>query len=183
MDEPTRRLVALGAVIAPALHTLTDVLEWISGGFTAPQLWLNYAAFLPVPAVMLGLYAVQRPHISRVGLAGAVGYGIAFVYFAHTTLLAIALHVPTYDQLWDQLGVVYTAHGALMIAGGAAFGWASVRARRFPAWTVHVFLLGIAVNLLLSALPAPELLHTIGTLLRNTGLVGMGIATWRHDAR
>jgi hypothetical protein len=92
LDPTTRRLIALGAILAPALHSVTDVMEWVHGGFFPAQLWLNYLAFLPVPVVMLGLYAAQRPRISRLEMAGALLYGFAFVDFTHTTLLALALH-------------------------------------------------------------------------------------------
>lgn len=179
MDEPTRRLVAWGALLAPAVHTLTDVLEWAQGGFSPAQLWLNYLAFLPLPAVLLGLYAVQRPRISRLGLLGALLYGFAFVYFAHTTLLALSAGVRNYAQLWDRLGALYTVHGALMVAGGAAFGFATARAGVLPRWTAGVFLVGVGLNLVVALLPVPELLQTVGSGLRNAGLVGMGWAILR----
>jgi hypothetical protein len=171
---PTGKLVAWGAVLAPVLHTLTDVLEWAQGGFSPAQLWLNYIAFLPLPAVLIGLYAVQRPRISLWGLLGALLYGFAFIYFAHTTLAALDTRLTNYEQLWDRLGGLYTAHGALMVVGGFAFGVATARARVFPAWTASLFLGGVAVNLALALLPLPELLQTLGTTLRNAGLVGMG---------
>jgi hypothetical protein len=120
MDESTRRLIAYGAILAPALHTLTDGLEWAQHGFSPVQLWINYLAFLPLPAVMLGLHAAQRPRISRLGLAGALIYGFAFVYLA-----------------------------------------------------------GIALNLVLGFLPVPDLLQTMGTTVRNAGLIGMGWALAR----
>ncbi|MGE3274537.1 MAG: hypothetical protein AB7O67_05460 [Vicinamibacterales bacterium] len=180
MDVTTRRLVAAGAILAPTLHSLTDVLEWAQEGFSPAQLWLNYLAFLPVPAVMLGLYAAQRPRISRLGLVGALVYGFAFVYFAHTTLVALTEGVPTYAELWAGLGAFYTAHGALMVAGGLAFGGATARAGIFPAWTAHLFIVGIVLNLVLALVPLPELLQTVGTALRNAGLVGMGLALVRH---
>jgi hypothetical protein len=176
VDDSVRRLVAWGALLAPAVHTLTDVLEWAQGGFSPPQLWLNYVAFLPLPAVMIGLYAVQTPRISRFGLLGALVFGFAFVYFAHTTLLALETGVPTYDRLWEQLGGTYTLHGALMIVGGLAFGVASVRAGVLPAWTSRLFLLGIALNLVVALVPVPDLLQTIGSGVRNAGLIGMGWA-------
>lgn len=179
VDAPTRRLVGWGAILAPALHTLTDAWEWAQGGFSDVQLWLNYAAFLPLPAILIGLYACQRPRISRLGLAGALLYGFAFVYFAYTTLYALATDTPTYDQLWDALGPTYTAHGALMVAGGAAFGVAAARAKVLPAWAWVPFLLGLGVNFVLALLPLPELLQTLGTTLRNAGLVGMGVALLR----
>jgi hypothetical protein len=182
MNRATRQLVALGAIVAPAAHTATDAMEWMNGGFTPAQLWLNYAAFLPLPAIMLGLYAVQRPRISMIGLVGALLYGFAFVYFTHTTLAALAAHVPDYDQLWDQLGVVYTVHGVVMLIGGGAFAYATIRARVFPAWCGWLFLAGLTVNLLVGLLPLPDLLQTIGTTVRNAGLVAMGIATWRDSS-
>ena len=52
-----------------------------------------------------------------VGLVGAVLYGVAFAYFAHTTLYALAEDVPTYQALWSRLDALYTVHGALMILG------------------------------------------------------------------
>jgi len=179
VDAPTRRLVAWGAILAPALHTLTDALEWAQGGFSSLQLWLNYVAFVPLPAILLGLYACQRPRISRLGLAGALLYGFAFVYFAYTTLYTLATEAATYEQLWDQLGPLYTAHGALMVAGGAAFGVATARAKVFPAWTWSLFLLGLGMNLVLALVPLPELLQTLGTTVRNAGLVGMGVVLAR----
>lgn len=180
--SPTgQRLVAAGAIIAPLLHSLTDVMEWTHGGFSPLQLWLNYLAFLPIPAIMLGLYAVQRPRISAFGLAGAVGYGFAFIYFAHTTLLAVEQATTDYQRLWEQLGAEYTAHGILMIVAGLAFGWASLRARVLPGWAAALFLSGILLNLVLGLLPAPDILQTLGTALRNAGLIGMGVAAWKQS--
>jgi hypothetical protein len=174
MDRLTARATALGAIVAPALHTLTDVMEWSHGGFSALQLWLNYLAFLPIPAILIGLYAAQRPRISPAGLAGAVAYGFAFIYFTHTTLVALASATPDYQQLWGSLGAIYTVHGGLMIVSGSLFGWATLRAGVFPTWTAWTFLGGVAINLALGLLPLPDILQTGGTLLRNVGLIGMG---------
>jgi hypothetical protein len=69
-----------------------------------------------------------------------------------------------------------------MVAGGLAFGFATLRAGVFPRWTAIVFLLGIGTNAALALLPVPELLQTIGTLLRNAGLAGMGWAMLRGSA-
>lgn len=177
MDASTRRLLAIGALVAPALHTLTDVHELLHAGFTPIQLWLNYLAFLPVPAIMLGLYAIQMPRISSLGLVGALLYGFAFVYFAHTTLVAIATQAVDYEQLWSQLGASYTVHGGVMVVGGIAFGWATGRAGVLPRWTAWVFLLGVVLNCLLVFLPLPDVSQTVGTALRNGGLMGMGWAS------
>lgn len=176
MDGWTRRLIAWGAMVAPALHTVTDAMEWAQGGFSAPQLWINYVAFVPLPAIVIGLYAAQRPAIGRLGLAGALAYGYAFIYFAHTTLVALATAAPDYEALWTGLGAMYTAHGVIMIAGGLAFGWASLQARVLPRVAVAAFLIGILLNTVLGLLPVPDLLQTLGSTVRNLGLIGMGWA-------
>ncbi|MCT0205111.1 hypothetical protein KQ302_08390 [Synechococcus sp. CS-602] len=176
MDRGTGRLVGIAAIVFPILHSITDGMEWLQGGFSALQLWLNYLAFLPMPAIMLGLYALQRPQIGKWGLIGALLYGFAFVYFAFTTLYALTAHIPTYEQLWTSLGWVYTAHGAVMVYGGLCFGFATARSSVFPWWTARLFLIGIVLNFLLALVPVPDLLQTLGTVLRNAGLVGMGWA-------
>lgn len=174
MDRFALKLTMVGALVAPTLHSITDLMEWLNGGFSPLQLWLNYVAFLPLPALLLGLYAVQRPRIPSYGLLGAIGYGVSFIYFTHTTLLALETSVPDYERLWQAIGATYTAHGVLMIASGVMFGTATIRAAVFPRWTAALFLGGITVNLVLGLLPGPDILQTFGTLLRNAGLVGMG---------
>jgi hypothetical protein len=183
MREPTTRFdrvlaIAVGAtaVAAPLLHSLTDALEWYRGGFTPWQLRLNYAAFLPMPWLLLGLYAVQPARHSGMALAGALLYGAAFAYFGHTTLYALREDIATYEALWARLGFEYTLFGALMVAGGllfAAFAW---RATSLPRAAVAAFAAGLVVNLVLALVPAPDILQTIGTAVRNAGLVGMGCA-------
>lgn len=169
------KLVGVAALTAPGIHTLTDIAEWIAGGFSASQLWANYFAFIVMPFMMVGLYAVQRAKIGSLGLAGSLLYGATFVYFAHTTLYALGAQVPDYETLWQQLGHLYTMHGILMILGGIAFGVASYRAKIFPRWTSVVFLAGIILNLSLTLVAAAELLHTLGSAFRNLGLMGMGM--------
>lgn len=178
-----RRLMGLGAMGTPALHSATDLAEWVQGGFSDWQLWLNYVAFLPMPAVMLGLYVVQRSRASIWAMAGAMVYGFAFIYFAHTTLFALSTHSPDYASLWAELGGTYTVHGGLMVAGGLAFGLATARARVFPAWTAWCFTGGVAANLVLFLLPAPDALQMAGSALRNLGVIGMGWALVRAGDR
>lgn len=128
-----------------------------------------------MPVILVGLYAVQRPRSSYFGLLGGILYGFAFIYFAHTTMYALAASVNTYEQLWAQLGWIYTFHGALMILGGGMFGIDTVRAGVLPSWAARLFLIGIVVNLVVALLPVPDLLQTIGTTIRNVGLIGMGL--------
>ncbi len=169
-------LVGLSAVVAPALHIVTDVMEWHHEGFTDAQLWLNLAAFLPMPLLLLGIHSVQVPKPGAAGLLGALLYGVAFAYFTYTTIYALVEHVPTYEELWKRLGVVYTFFGGLMVSGGLLFGWSAYRARWFPRPAVLLFSLGIIVNLVLAILPAPDILQIVGSAMRNLGLMAMGYA-------
>jgi hypothetical protein len=178
-----RVVIGVAALAAPALHSVSDVLEWYQGGFSAHQLWLNYVAFLPMPWLLLGIYVLHRPLPSRVGLYGALLYGVAFTYFAHTTLYALAEQVPDYAALWGQLGHAYTVHGALMVLGGLLFGYSVLRAGLLPRLAIATFLAGITANLVLSFMPVPEILQAIGSAIRNLGLAAMGYAILRWYPR
>ena len=169
-------VVGIAALVAPALHSLTDVMEWYQGGFSATQLWINYIAFLPMPWLLLGMYAAHEPRPNAVGLVGALLYGVAFTYFAHTTLYALTDHVLTYEALWLRLGDLYTVHGALMVLGGFMFAWSTLRAGWLPGGALLLFATGILWNLALALLPAPDILQTIGSAARNLGLMAMGYA-------
>jgi hypothetical protein len=174
-----RLVVGVAAMVAPVLHSASDALEWAQHGFSAAQLWLNYAAFLPMPWLLLGLYAAHDREPGAAGLAGALLYGAAFTYFAHTTLVALSMSVPDYAALWAQLGPTYTLHGALMVAGGLLFSWSALRAGWLPRPAVLLFAAGCGLNLVLALLPVPDLWQTLGTAVRNAGLVAMGLAVWR----
>jgi len=167
-------VVGAAALAAPALHSATDVMEWSQHGFSQAQLWLNYLAFLPMPWLLLGIYAVHEVKPGAAGLAGAVLHGIAFTYFAHTTLYALAEKAPDYEAMWTKLGTTYTVHGALMVVGGLLFAGSVFRAGWLPRPAIALFAAGLVLNLVLALVPVPDLLQTLGTALRNAGLVGMG---------
>lgn len=178
-----RSLVGIVAILAPTLHLLSDTLEWVTGGFSTGQLWLNYIAFLPMPWLLLGIHAVHERTPGSVGLIGALLYGAAFVYFMHTTLFALAESVPDYAVLWARLGRLYTVHGLLMILGGAMFAWTAWRAVWLPRYAVLLFSVGLLANLVLGLLPVPDILQILGSTLRNLGLMAMGVAILRAHAR
>lgn len=171
-----RIAVGCAALIFPALHSLSDLLEWSRGGFTLGQLWLTYVAFVPMPWLLLGIYAVHpvKPH--GMGLVGALLYGAAFTYFIHSALYAIAENSPNYEALWAHLGVVYTVHGAMMICGGLLIAWALYAANWLPRSTVLLFVCGVMINLIIALVPVPDLMQTIGTAVRNLGIMTMGFA-------
>lgn len=174
--DPLQLLVGAAALMAPTLHSITDLMEWYQGGFSTLQLWLNYLAFLPMPWLLLGIFALHRPKAGAAGLAGAVLYGAAFTYFAYTTLFALSEKIASYDLLWSRLGPAYTVHGALMVAGGLLFAWSLWRAGWLPRLAIACFAIGLMVNLLLALTPAPDILQVVGSALRNLGLVLMGYA-------
>jgi hypothetical protein len=169
-------VVGWAAIVAPVLHCITDAMEWHQGGFSPLQLWLNYLAFLPMSWLLLGIYAVRSEQLGPSALAGALLYGIAFTYFAHTTLHALQARSPNYEALWQQLGTMYTVHGAAMVVGGLFFAGAALRANVLPRFAVLLFGAGLLINLGLALVPAPDILQTVGTLIRNAGLAGMGYA-------
>ncbi len=174
-SSPLKTIVGITAIVAPALHSITDVMEWYHNGlFTPSQLWLNYLAFLPMPWLLFGMCAVRQPRADLFGILGALLYGVAFTYFTHTTLYALSEHIPTYEDLWSRLGQLYTIHGAFMVAGGFMFAWWALRGGWLPKIPVLLFAAGIAINLVLALLPGPDILQTLGTTLRNAGLIGMG---------
>jgi len=183
MERPLVQIIAVAAVVVPGAFILSDLLEWSRGGFSVGQLYLTYLAFLPLPFLMLGLYAVQRPAISWVGLLGALLFGASYIYFAHTALYALIDHTPDYETLWHRLGITYTVHGAVMVLGGVLFGVAVLRARVFPRWTGWVFLVGVTLNLVFALIPVPDILQTLGSTARNVGLMGMGWALLQIGGR
>ena len=169
-------LVGGTAIVAPALHSLSDLVEWVQGGYSTAQLWLNYAAFLPMPWLLLGVYAVHDPRPRWPALAGALLYGAAFTYFSHTTLLALASRTPDYQALWAGLGTTYTVHGALMVLGGLLFGASAWRARWLPRAAVALFMAGLVLNLVLALVPVPDIAQAAASAVRNAGLMAMGVA-------
>jgi hypothetical protein len=92
-----------------------------------PRTW-TYLSEAAIPVFVLGLYAVQRPHIGILGLLGAVGYAYAYVFFTGTMLLAMVNRPPDWDALVGDLGPWVTVHGLLVVAAGSAFGVAVLRA-------------------------------------------------------
>lgn len=169
-----RVFVGLTAVIAPFLHSVSDLIEYYQGGFSIIQLWINYIAFLPMPWLLLGIYLVQVPRSQWIGLVGALLYGAAFTYFSHTTLLALETHVATYEALWVALGITYTIHGALMVIGGLMFGISSWSISFLPRASILLFVSGLILNLIFALLPVPEISQIIGSTIRNVGLMVMG---------
>jgi len=183
MREKLTRIIGITSILAPGLHLLSDILEWINDGFTSAQLLINYVAFLAIPFLIVGLCYVQRETLHWYGLVGSVIYGVSFIYFAHSTLVAFENSVPTYDRLWTQLGPMYTLHGAFMVVGGLLFGLGSLRARIISRAGTTIFLSGIGLNLLLSLSTLSAGYQIIGSGVRNLGLMLIGVALVNEPGR
>lgn len=172
------RVVGLAAVVFSALYFLSDVLEGVHGGFTASQLVITYVAEAAIPLFVLGLYAVQRPHIGVLGLVGAGGYAWAYVFFTGTVMVALVTESPDWATLSGDLDPWLTLHGSLMLAAGSALGVAVVRAGVFPRWTGVLLVAGVVLVAMASVLPGQVQLLCAG--VRDLAFVGMGVHLLTH---
>lgn len=179
-NEMFYKTVALAAILAPLLHSITDVLEWIHSGFSATQLLLSYLAFLPMTWLLLGLYLVLQPRLNVLALIGALLYGVAFTYYAFTVLFAWMEAIPDYAHMVERLGGSYALHGVLMILGGLLFAAACIRSSVLPLWALSLFVAGLLLNLLFGVFSVPDMLQTLGSWLRNLGLMAMGLVLWHR---
>ena len=179
LSKNLRLIIGLSTITAFTLHIMSDFLEVLGGGFSVAQLWLNYVAFLPIPFLMIGLYAVQLPLAGWMSLTGAITYGTSFIFFVGTTLYALVSKTLDYSTLLEELGSIYTFHGGLMVVGGILFGIAVIIARVLPRWTGWLLILGVSLNLLFRLLAFPDLSQIIGSIVRNIAFIGMGIAILR----
>ena len=173
--------VGLTAAVFSALYFVSDLLELIQGGFSLPQLALTYLAEAAIPVFVLGLYAVQRPHIGTLGLLGAVGYAYTYVFFTGTVLLAIVNRPANWDALAGDLGPWITLHGLLMVVAGSAFGVAVFRAGVLPRWTGVTLVAGVILVAVSSVLPS--MAQTLSAGVRDLAFVGMGFSLLSVRAR
>ena len=97
-------LVGLAAVGFTALYFLSDLIEVAQGGFSTFRLALTYAGEAAIPLFVIGLYAVQRPRIGRLGFAGAVAYAYSYVFFTSTVAYALIARTPNYKDMTKVFG-------------------------------------------------------------------------------
>ncbi len=150
----------------------------MQGGFSDAQLWLTLVAEAAIPLIVLGLYALQRPRIGRLGLVSALAYGYAYVYFTATVLYALANGTKDFDSLGDELGVWMTLHGALMVVAGLGFGFAVIKAGVLARWAAVALMAGVLLVGLSQGLP--EGIQAAAAGLRDLGFAGMGASLLRR---
>jgi hypothetical protein len=165
-------LLGAAAVVFSALYFVSDVLEAVQDGFSTPQLWLTLVAEAAIPFLVVGLHLAQRPSIHRSAAIAAGAYAYAYVYFTGTVVYALVNGTPDYATLSEELGVGMTVHGAIMVAAGLWFGYASFRAGVLPRWAGVA--LAVGVVLVAAAQGAPEGVQLVGAGVRDLGVAGLG---------
>ncbi len=165
-------LVGLVALVFSALYFLSDVIELAQGRFSTGQLALTYVAEAAIPLFVIGLYAVQLPRIRRLGLAGAVGYAYAFIFFTGTVSFALADQTRDWNALVHRMGPWIAIHGVVMVLAGLAFGLAVIRAGVLPRWTGVTLMVGVVLVAASSGLP--EAAQTVSAAVRDLAFAGMG---------
>lgn len=168
------RLVGLAAIVFSAVYFVSDLIEVAQGDFSTGRLSLTYVGEAAIPLFVIGLYAVQRPRIGRLGLFGATAYAYSYVFFTGTVLYALIAGTQNYPALTKLFGAWMTVHGGIMLAGGLAFGLATVRTRVLPRWTGICLVVGVV--LVVSASWLPSLERTIAAAFPAAAFTGMGIA-------
>lgn len=168
-----RLLVGLAAAGFSALYVISDLIEVAQGGFSTFRLVLTYLAEAAIPLFVLGLYAVQRPRIGRLGLFGAVAYAYSYVFFTATVVYALAAGTPNWQALGKVFGPWMTVHGLIMVAGGLAFGLATLRAGVFPRWTGLCLMAGVV--LVAAAAGLPNLARAAAEAFPAAAFTGMGL--------
>lgn len=173
--------VGLAAIGSTVIYLASDILEVGQGQFSTFRLILTYIGEAAIPLFVLGLYAVQRPRIGRLGLAGAVAYAYSYVFFTTTVVYALVAHTTDYEAVTKAFGAWMVIHGLIMLIGGAAFGFAVVRARVLPRWTGVCLAVGVVVVAAASGLPV--LARTIAEAVPAAAFISMGAVVLRDSRR
>lgn len=169
--------IGLAAIGFSVVYLASDVLEVGQGHFSVVRLALTYAGEAAIPLFVLGLYALQRPRIGRLGLFGAAAYAYSYVFFTSTVVYALAADTRDYQGVTKAFGAWMVVHGLIMLIGGVAFGIAVVRARVFPRWTGVC--LAVGVILVAAASGLPTVARTVAEAVPAAAFIGMGWALLR----
>ena len=174
-------LVGLAAVGFTAIYFISDLIEIAQGDFSTFRLSLTYAGEAALPLFVLGLYAVQRPHIGRLGFAGALAYAYSYVFFTSTVVYALIARTRNYKALTNVFGAWMTVHGVILVLGGLAFGLAVVWARVLPRWTGVCLMVGVVLVAAASGLS--NVPRTVAAAVPAAAFIGMGVALLRARAQ
>jgi hypothetical protein len=171
----------VAAVVFPLMYFASELVEVAQGNFTTGRLVLAYLGEAGIVFAVLGLYAVQRPRIGRLGLYGALAYSYSFVFFATTVVYALAAGSRNWAAVTHVFGGWLTLHGAIMVVGGLAFGLAVIKAAVLPRWTAACLMAGVV--LVAAAAGMSTAVRAGAAALPAAAFVGMGVMVLREAWR
>lgn len=172
--RPGAVLVGGAALVFSVVYLTSDLVELGQGGFSTFQLVLTYVAEAAIPLFVLGLYAVQRPEIGRLGLVSALAYAYAFVFFTGTVTYALVDHTSDWTALEAAWGPWIARHSVLLVVAGIGFGVAVHRAAVLPRWTGVALI--VAMVSMAATVGAPDAVRTAAASVRDVAFAGMGAA-------
>ena len=180
-DSDLATLAGVAAVVFPLVYFASELVEVAQGNFTTGRLVLTYLGEAGIVFAVLGLYAVQRPAIGRLGLYGALAYAYSSVFFASTVVYALAAGSKNWAAITHEFGGWFTLHGAIMVIGGLAFGLAIIQAAALPRWTAACLMAGVV--LVAAAAGMSTAVRAGAAALPQAAFVGMGVMVLRERWR
>jgi hypothetical protein len=190
-DEPARQpamgdsdlatLAGVAAVVFPLLYFASELVEVAQGTFSTGRLALAYIGEAGIVFTVIGLYAVQRPRIGRLGLYGALAYAYSFAFFATTVVYALAAGSKNWTAVTSVFGGWLTLHGAIMVAGGIAFGLAVIKTAALPRWTAVCLMAGVVF--VAAAAGMSTAVRAGAAALPHAAFIGMGVMVLRERWR
>jgi len=172
-DSDLATLAGVAAVVFPLVYFASELVEVAQGNFTTGRLALTYIGEAGIVFAVLGLYAVQRPRIGRLGLCGALAYAYASVFFTSTVVYALTAGSRNWAAVTHVFGAWFTLYGAIMVAGGLAFGLAVIKAAVLPRWTAACLMAGVV--LVAAAAGMSTAVRAGAAALPQAAFVGMGV--------
>jgi hypothetical protein len=173
-----RTLVAGAAILFPLIYLVSDLVEVAQGDFSGFRLSLTYFGEAGFPLFVVGLVMLVHDGIPPWATLGALAYAYSFVFFTGTVIWAIVAHTSGWEMLNKDFGWWMTVHGAVMVAGGIAFGTGIALTGVLPPWTGWA--LAVGVVLVASASGMGNLERTVAAAVPDVAFVGIGIALLRH---
>ena len=174
-------LAGMAAVVFPLVYFASELVEVAQGNFSTGRLALAYLGEAGIVFAVLGLYAVQRPRIGRLGLFGALAYAYSFVFFASTVIYALAAGSKNWTAVTNVFGGWLTLHGAIMVAGGLAFSLAVIRTAVLPRWTAVCLMAGVV--LVAAAAGMSTAVRAGAAAMPAAAFIGMGVMVLRERRR
>jgi hypothetical protein len=180
-DSDLASLAGVAAVVFPLVYFASELVEVAQGNFSTARLALAYIGEAGIVFAVIGLYAVQRPRIGRLGLYGVLAYAYSFAFFASTVVYALAAGSKNWTAVTDVFGGWLTLHGAIMVVGGIAFGLAIIKTAALPRWTAVCLMAGVV--LVAAAAGMSAAVRAGAAVLPQAAFIGMGVMVLRERWR